>query len=93
MNRNLIIGATLIMAIGFLILGIIFNSTADNHKGVSVTTGAIVNGQYIENTSGRIGEDKEKQESFETGGTIFYILAGISGVVCVISAIGGKLRE
>ena len=93
MNRSMITGATLIMAIGFLILGVIFNSTADNHIGVSVSTGAIVNGQYIDNTSGRLGENKEKQESFEAGGTIFYILAGISGAVCVISAIGGKMRE
>lgn len=90
MNKKLIIGATLTITICFLILGIIFKMTAKNHRGIKASFGTVTNGQYIERESGRLGENKEKYEAFNTGGTIFFILAGITGVVCIASVISYK---
>lgn len=90
MSRKLITGATLIMTIGFLVLGVIFKSTAERQQGVSASTGVMINGQYTETSSGRIGANWEKYETFNTGGTIFYILAGVTGVICVVSAVTRK---
>lgn len=90
MSRKLVTGCTLVMMICFLLLGVIFKNAADNHQGVSVSMGVMIDGQYSENTSGRIGANSEKYEMFNKGGTAFYILAGVTGVMCVISAMGRK---
>lgn len=47
----------------FLILGFIFKSTAEKQKGVSVSAGAIINGEYVETDSGRMGANYEKYNS------------------------------
>ncbi len=93
MSRKLIIGATLVLTICFLLLGVIFKSTADRHQGISSSTGVMINGKYTEISSGRIGANKEKYEVFNTGGTIFYILAGVTGVMCLVLAVTRKKSD
>lgn len=90
MSRKLVTGCTLVMTVCFLLLGVVFKETADNHRGVSVSMGVMIDGKYSENTSGRIGANSEKYEMFNKGGTTFYILAGVTGVICVISVMGRK---
>lgn len=90
MNRKLITRTTLFLTICFLLLGIIFKILADEQQAMSVSTGIILDGQFSEISSGRIGEDREKYESLNTGGTIFYILAGVTGIICIVSAVGKK---
>lgn len=86
----MITGVTLVLAICFFMMGAAYKYGANNQKGVTVSTGAIVNGKYTEITSGTVGGDKSKYETFEQGGTIFYILAGFMGVICVASAVVKK---
>lgn len=81
---------TLILTICFLVLGIVFKKTAENHRGVSTSFGVMIDGEYSENSSGTIGGNQEKYEMFNTGGTIFYVLAGVMGVICVVSALKSK---
>ena len=90
MSRKLITGATLIATIGFLLLGVIFKSVAEKQQGISASTGVMINGKYTETSSGRIGANQEKYGAFNTGGTIFYILAGVTGVTCVVSIVTRK---
>ena len=87
--RKLVMICTLILTICFIALGLIFRSTADNHKGVAVTTGIIVDGEFSPDSSGYLGADKEKEEAFNSGGTMFFIFAGITGVIFIVSAISG----
>lgn len=93
MDKKLVTGGTLILTIGFLLLGVIFKSAADSQKGVSVSSGAMINGQYVQTSSGVIGRDSERYEAFNTGGTIFYILAGVTGVICVVSVVTQKNKK
>lgn len=90
MNRKLIIGATLTLTICFLLLGVVFKSVADKQQGLYATTGVMINGEYTEISSGRIGANIENYEKFNESGTIFYILAGITGVMCVVSVVTQK---
>ncbi len=90
MSRKAIIAAALILTVCFFVLGFICKSTADRQAGVSASTGAIINGEFVESSSGRIGGNQEKQEMFDTTGTCFYVLAGVTGVICIAAAVGNK---
>lgn len=85
--KKLIKGCALLMAICFLLLGIVFKYTAENHRGISVSNGVVINGAYSEAMTGRIGENSEKFESFNTGATMFFVLAGIMGSVFIVATI------
>ena len=89
MNKKLITGGMLFLTICFLLLGIIFKYTADEQSGTSVSVGFKTDNQYTALSSGNIGESST-YESFNTAGTLFYVLAGISGVVCVVSILNRK---
>lgn len=93
MNKKIIIGATLTLAIGFLILGVIFKKSADRFEGMDASAGIVQDGVYTATSTGRIGADQEKYEMFDNGGTIFYILSGVSGAVCVAAAVSGKKKR
>lgn len=90
MSRKFITGIMLFMTLGFLLLGFIFKSAADQHKGLEASAGVIINGEYKETAKGRLGTNTEKYEAFNAGGTIFYILGGITGVICIISILSRK---
>lgn len=93
MNEKILRGCMLIATIAFLLLGFIYKSTADSHKGIRVSTGIMTDGQYSEIDSGRIGEDREKYESFSTGGTMFYIFAGVTGLIFIVLSVTQKKRK
>lgn len=85
MNRKLITVALLIMTLCLLMLGLIMKSTAKKFQGTSMSTGYIVDGEYKEVSSGKIGSDQDKYDKFNSFGTLFYITAGVTGTVCVVS--------
>lgn len=89
--KKLITGATL--TICFLLLGVIFKKAADRQQGTSMLTGAVIDGQYIVTSSEQLGGNTEKYEAFNIGGTIFYILAGVTGVICVVSVVSQKKKK
>lgn len=93
MSKTLAKWVLLILTICFLILGFIFKSTAENYEGSSFSTGAIIDGEYVETDSGKYGADSEKYDSYNNGGTAFYVFAGIAGVACVITFILDKKSE
>lgn len=85
--KKLIKACMLVMIICFFLLGIVFKFTSENHRGVSASSGVIVNGTYTEIASGSLGRNSEKMESFNTGATIFFVLAGVSTCVYIVVAI------
>ena len=44
-------------------------------------------------SEGQLGGNTEKYEAFNIGGTIFYILAGVTGVICVVSVVSQKKKK
>lgn len=88
--KKLIMVTTLIMTICLLLLGVIFKNTASRHEGISASVGIVVDGNYKETSSGKLGADREKNEVYDTGGTIFYVLSSITGVICIASFIADK---
>ena len=93
MSKRLVAVFALIVTICFLGLGMIFKSTAKEQQGVSASTGVLINGEFVETSTGRIGADKENYETFNTGGTIFYVLGGITGIICIVAFISSKRSE
>lgn len=91
-GRNYAAAAMLVLMVCFLLLGLIFQGTAKRQRGVSASTGVVINGQYIEQSSGRLGANREKYEVFHSGGTTFYILGGICGVAGVVLLIKKRKR-
>lgn len=93
MSRRFITLITLIMTICFLLLGIIFKGAADEQRGVSASAGVTIDGQYIEMSSGRLGANDEKYEKFNTSGTIFFLLAVVTVLICVVAVVTRKKSE
>ena len=91
--KKLITGATLTLTICFLLLGVIFKKAADRQQGTSMLTGAVIDGQYIVTSYEQLGGNTEKYEAFNIVGTIFYILAGVTGVICVVSVVSQKKKK
>ena len=46
MSKKVIRNCMLIMAVCFLILGILFKSNAERQKGIQATTGIMIDGKY-----------------------------------------------
>lgn len=93
MSRRFITLITLIMTICFLLLGIIFKSSAEEQRGVSASAGVTIGGQYIEMSSGRLGVNDEKYEEFNADGTIFFFLVIVTGSICVAMEVTRKKFE
>ena len=64
MSKRLVAVFALIATICFLGLGMISKSTAREQQGVSASTGVLINGEFVETSTGRIGADEEKYEIF-----------------------------
>lgn len=92
MSRKVMTWITLIMTIGFLVLGGIFKRTAEEYKGFEVSFGTTVNGEFIKSSSGRMGDNPESYEAWNNSGTMFFALSGVSGLMCVISVISQKKK-
>lgn len=87
MSRKMIMGGMLTLTVCFLLLGFIYKSTAKKYKGIA---GSMINGKYTELTSGRIGADEEKYESYNLRGNVSFILSGITGAACIVTVAGNK---
>lgn len=90
MNKKLATILLAVLAVCFLLLGVIFKNTAEKQRGVAVSTGAIINGNVSTISSGRIGANQEKYAIFNKVGTYFYVFAGISGLICIITVVSNK---
>lgn len=91
MDKRIIVKITAVLAICFLVSGVMCTKAADRHSGYAASVGAIVNNDYSEISSGKVGANKEKQGSLLLLGSGCYILAGITGVACVVTIL--KSRE
>lgn len=93
MRKKMAIIVTLILTICFLVLGFIYMDTAKRFRGLSASTGVIIDGNYIQTDSGRIGGDQSKYESFDTGGKLYFAFAGVTGITCIILVISEKIKN
>lgn len=93
MSKKGIAIGSLVLVICFLILGAVFKSTADRHKGVAVSTGIVTNGTYSATSSGRMGANSEKYNKLNSVGNVFFVLSGVMGVVCIVSFVGYKKEK
>ena len=90
LSKKWILGETLILTIYFLILGFIFKELAGEQNGVSVTTAEDTKREYVEILPGKAGADKQKYELLNMGGTVCFILSGITGMICAVTYIKNK---
>lgn len=93
MFRKAVIVFTLILTICFLVLGVTFKKAADKQKGVGASFGIMMDGQYIENSSGGIGGNRKNYETLNETGTAFYVMGGVAGVICIVSAVSQIKRK
>lgn len=90
MGKKWIVGVTLILTVCFFVLGFVFKATAQDHKGITATTGVVINGEFVESTSGNLGGNSKSYEMFDSCGTTFYVLGGITGVICIIALVKNR---
>lgn len=92
MSKKLIRNCMLFVAICFLILGGIFKMTAKEHEGTQAITGVMINGEFQSISSGRLGANQEKYETLNTGGNVFLVFAGITGIVGIVMFVGDRRK-
>lgn len=85
--KKMIKTCALILNVCFVLLGVVFKTTANSHQGVKATTGVIINGEYSQTMSGQLGKNQEKYDAFNRGSKIFFTLAGVMGIVFVVTLI------
>ena len=90
MGKKFTIVVTLILTVCFFVLGSIFKATAEDHRGISATTWVVINGEFVESTSGKLGGNSKNYEMFDSCGTAFYIFGGITGVTCIIALVKNR---
>ena len=82
--------AFLIITICLLILGAIYGKTAKQYSGLKVYSGAEINGKVQITESGGVAQNRGKMDYFDGNSKFFYVIAGITGVITVITFIIGK---
>lgn len=92
MSKKLIRNCMLIVAICCLILGGIFKTAAKGHQGINATTGVMINGEFQAISSGRLGANQDKYETLNMGGNVFFVFAGITGVVGIVMLVGDRRK-
>ncbi len=92
MSEKVIRNCMLIIAICCLILGGVFKILEERYLGIEATTGVMIDGEYQSISSGRIGANQEEYERFNTGGNLFFIFAGITGVVGIVMLVSDRRK-
>lgn len=93
MSKKAISVFTLIITICLILLGVMCRFVADNNRGTQLRTGVVIDGELRELTAGHVGKDQETYETYYVGGTILFVLSGVTGVMSVIAFILHKKSE
>ncbi|WP_306793907.1 hypothetical protein [Agathobacter rectalis] len=83
----------LIITICLVILGAIYGKTAKQYSGIKVYSGAEINGKVQITDSGVVAQNEEKMNYFDGNSKFFYVIAGITGIITVVTFIIGKKGE
>ena len=75
-----------------VLMGKAYTYASGTQRGLSYSSGIIVDGEYKAIDSGTLGGNSERAEKFNSGATIFYGLGGFCGVVCVGTFLGRKKK-
>ena len=87
MNSKRIKIFLLLMTICLLILGGMFKFRAEEHKGLSVQVGYMVDGEFRQTNSGNIAGNPQavKEYNLVANGSFFF--SGLSGILCIVAFI------
>ena len=80
MNRKIIAVLMLVLTISFLLMGALYGKTAETQKGIEVSFGTMVDGEFVSNETG-------KYEILQSSGKLFYGLSGVTGIGFVLSLV------
>lgn len=85
MNRKIIAVLMLVLTISFLLMGALYGKTAETQKGIEVSFGTMVDGEFVSNETGTLGGNQRKYEILQSSGKLFYGLSGVTGIGFVLS--------
>ena len=80
MNRKIIAVLMLVLTISFLLMGALYGKTAETQKGIEVSFGTMVDGEFVSNETGTLGGNQRKYEILQSSGKLFYGLSGVTGI-------------
>ena len=81
MNRKIIAVLMLVLTISFLLMGALYGKTAETQKGIEVSFGTMVDGEFVSNETGTLGG------ILQSSGKLFYGLSGVTGIGFVLSLV------
>ena len=87
MNRKIIAVLMLVLTISFLLMGALYGKTAETPKGIEVSFGTMVDGEFVSNETGTLGGNQRKYEILQSSGKLFYGLSGVTGIGFVLSLV------
>ena len=87
MNRKIIAVLMLVLTISFLLMGALYGKTAETQKGIEVSFGTMVDGEFVSNETGTLGGNQRKYEILQSSGKLFYGLSGVTGIGFVLSLV------
>ena len=87
MNSKRIKIFLLLMTICLLILGGMFKFRAEEHKGLSVQVGYMVDGEFRQTNSGNIAGNPQAVKEYNLVANLFFFFSGLSGILCIVAFI------
>ena len=87
MNRKIIAVLMLVLTISFFLMGTLYGKIAETQKGVEVSFGTMVDGEFVPNEKGTLGGNQQKYETLQSSGKLFYGLSGVTGTGFVLSLV------
>ena len=66
MNRKIIAVLMLVLTISFLLMGALYGKTAETQKGIEVSFGTMVDGEFVSNETGTLGGNQRKYEILQS---------------------------
>ena len=85
MNRKII--AVLMLVLTISLMGALYGKTAETQKGIEVSFGTMVDGEFVSNETGTLGGNQRKYEILQSSGKLFYGLSGVTGIGFVLSLV------
>ena len=64
-----------------------FKFRAEEHKGLSVQVGYMVDGEFRQTNSGNIAGNPQAVKEYNLVANLFFFFSGLSGILCIVAFI------
>lgn len=85
--KKMICVCSVVIAISLGLLGGILKMKSNSAKGVEVKTGSMINGEFKETESGKVGGNSTAEKDFADSSVMCFVASGVMAVIAIGSCV------